>query len=239
MESNNKIKNSARIAGLLYLIGGSSIAFVHLYILPKLIVWSDAAKTVQNIIASKQLFRIGILTELLGMTFFILVPIILYHLFKKVNKTQALLMAILCIIGIALSCANTLNQVAVLILLSGHNYLSGFDTTQLNTMVLFFFNLHSYGFLIAHMFFGLWLLPLSMLVYKSGFIPKIIGVLLTFALLGYLIEISTTFLFPDYIGLTSQFTGELEGLGELPLIFWLIIKGVNRKLFEKHVSESI
>ena len=127
-----------------------------------------------------------------------------------------------------------LNQVAVLLLINGSGYLSVFEAGQLQALVLFFLNMHTAGYLIAQIFFGLWLLPLGYLVYKSGFMPKIVGILLIAACVGYLIDVFTYFLIPNF-GVTI---GEYTFIGELVMLLWLLIKGVNVEKWVRRAQES-
>jgi len=150
----------------------------------------------------------------------------LYVLFKPVNKNYAFLMVSLVLIGGAITCINTLNQFAALLILNGADYLIAFETNQLQALTMLFLDLFKYGVLINQIFFGLWLFPLGYLVFKSDYFPKIIGkilgVLLIIAGLGYLIDFSTFFLFPNFDVTITNFTF----WGELILLLWLLIKGV-------------
>jgi hypothetical protein len=180
-----------------------------------LIVPGDAAATASHIMASEGLFRIGIVSDLIGQVFHILLVLVLYELLKTVNKNQALLMVVLALAPVPIAMLNQLNQFAVLPLLSSADY----------PQVMFFLNLHHQGVLIAQIFWGLWLFPLGYLVFKSGYIPRILGVLLIIAGLGYLIDSFGTFLSPNY-GLTiSMFTF----IGEVLFLLWLLIKGVKEQ----------
>ena len=135
-------------------------------------------------------------------------------------------MVSLVLIGGAITCINTLNQFAALLILNGADYLIAFETNQLQALTMLFLDLFKYGVLINQIFFGLWLFPLGYLVFKSDYFPKIIGkilgVLLIIAGLGYLIDFSTFFLFPNFDVTITNFTF----WGELILLLWLLIKGV-------------
>lgn len=219
----NSINKTARIAGFLYLLVAVFSGFAA-SVRSNLIVPADAAATVHNIAASGTLFRLNIASDLVGQIFHIFLALALYELLKTVNKNQALLMVILALIPVPMAMLNQLNQFAVLPLLSGTDY----------TQVMFFLNLQNEGVLIAQIFWGLWLFPLGYLVFKSGYIPRILGVLLVVAGLGYLIDSFGKFLLPSY-GLTiSLFTF----VGEVLLLLWLLIKGVNVGWLEKRALES-
>ena len=228
------IQKSARSAGFLYLILAICGGFAEFFVRQSLIVPGDAAATVSNITASESLFRLGFVSELVGQTVFVLLGLILYRLLKPVNKNQAVLMVALVLVAVTITCLNMLNQFAALLLLNGGEYLAVFQVEQLHALVLFFLNLHKVGYLIAQVFFGLWLLPLGYLVYKSGFLPRIVGALLVVACFGYLVDVLTFSLFPGFDLVVSEFTF----VGELLLLLWLLIKGVNVDAWEKRSLES-
>ena len=223
----------ARVAGALYLLLAVFGAFGILYI-PTLVVPGDAAKTVENIMASESLFRLSFVSDLFSQTVFILLVLVLYKLLKIVSKNAAVLMVIFALAGIPIAMLNTLNQIAALQLLSGADYLAVFATDQLHALVLFFLDLSEHGITIASIFWGLWLLPFGYLVYKSGFLPRILGILLIIGGFGYLIDFFIFFLFPNLDVAVSIFTG----FGEILIALWLLIKGVNVEQWEKRALES-
>jgi len=132
---------------------------------------------------------------------------------------------------------NELNQFAALLLLSGADYLTAFTADQLHALVPLFLDLHEYGIHINSMFFGLWLLPFGYLVFKSGYIPRILGILLIIGCFGYLIDSFTFFLLPNFYATINQFT-LFTRYGELLFPLWLLIKGVNVEQWEKRALES-
>ena len=223
----------ARIAGVLYLFIAVSGIFNMMFGPSSLIVLGDAATTVNNIMASESLFRLGIVNDLIAQTVGILLVLVLYKLLKPVNKNLAVLMVIFALVGIPIVMLNLLNQFAAQLLLSGANYLTVFAADQLQALVMLFLNLDEHGFFIAHIFWGLWLFPMGYLVYKSGYIPRILGILLIIAGFGYLIDFVTFFFVPSF-GPIKMFTF----IGELLLPLWLLIKGVNVKQWEKRALES-
>lgn len=218
----NPNKRRARIAGLFYLFVAIFGGFAF-FVRSNLYIPDNATATVKNIINSGFLFRVGIVSDLLGQIFGIFLALTLYALLKTVNKGHAMLMAVLLIAPVPIACLNTLNQVAVQSLLNNPNYAKVFNPDQMQSQILFFLNLNDYGIYIAQIFWGLWLFPLGYLTLKSGFIPKIIGILLMVAGSGYLIDFLGYFLLTNYNLSIASFTF----IGELTLIFWLLIKGVN------------
>ena len=230
----NSIQRSARFAGFLYLILAVCGGFAEFAVRQGMIVPGDAAATVGNILASESVFRLGVVSELIGQAVFILLVLTLYRLLKPVNQNQAVLMVMLVIVAVTITCINMLNQFAALLLLGGADYLAVFSAGQVQALVMYFLNMHEAGYLIAQVFFGLWLLPLGYLIYKSGFMPKIVGVLLMVACFGYLIDVFTFFLIPSFEVVVSEYTF----IGELVLLLWLLIKGVNVEQWERRALES-
>ncbi|MEJ2305549.1 MAG: DUF4386 domain-containing protein [Anaerolineales bacterium] len=223
----------ARVAGILYLIIFCLGIFAELFVRQSLIVPGDAATTVNNIMASESLFRISLVSDLIRHTFLILLPLVLYQLLKPVGKNIALLMVIFALAGVPIALLNMLNHFAALLLLSGADYLTAFEADQLHAQVMFFLDLYEYGAFIPQ-FLGLWLLPLGYLVFKSGFLPRILGILLMIGCFGYVIDAVLFFLFASSAATLSLFAF----IGELLFALWLLIKGVNIEQWEKLALES-
>ena len=222
----------ARVAGFLYLVANLFAPFTLLYLPSRFIVRGDAAATASNIMASESLFRLGIVLNLfifIGQIFLVLA---LYQLLKVVNKNMAVLMVIFALAAVPIAMLNELIQFAVLPLLSGADYLKVFPAEQLQALAYLFLRLHTQGFNIAQIFWGLWLFPMGYLVFKSGFLPRILGILLMIGCFGYVIQSFAAFLGYDMsiIFFTSW--------GELFFPLWLLIKGVNVEQWEKRAAES-
>ena len=224
----------AKVAGFLYLLMFPFGILGILYVPSNLIVQGDAATTAANIMASESLFRLSIVSALFVQIIQILLVIVLYKLLKPANRNHALLMVIFALAAVPIAMLNEFNQFAALILLSGADYLTAFETDQLHAQMMLFLDLHEHGIYIAQIFWGLWLFPMGYLVFKSEFLPKILGVLLMIGCFGYLIDSFVTFLLPDYEINTALFTS----WGELLLPLWLLIKGVNVERWEKRALES-
>jgi hypothetical protein len=220
----------ARVAGLLYLLLIPLGAFAILYGPTALVVAGDAETTVKNLIASESMFRLSIVSALLSQIVGIGVTLALYQVFKPVNKNVAALMVILSLLGMPITMLTELTHVAALQLLTGADYLSIFTTEQLQALVLLFLDLHGYGLTIAAIFWGLWLLPLGYLVFKSNFLPRILGALLVIGGFGYLIDSFGSFLAPDYNLDLALYTG----LSEIIFALWLVIRGGNAGRQPKH-----
>jgi hypothetical protein len=223
-ESPRKI---ARMAGLFYLIFILTTVLATT-IRDQFIVSGDAAATANNIVASQGLFRVGFVTELVSAVFFLLAAWALYVLLKPVNKNLALLLLILNLGGVTVECLNALNLFAALQLLSGANYLSVFPTGQLQTMAMSYLDLYANGFLVAQIFFSVWLLPLGYLVYKSRFLPKFLGVLLILDFFGNMSWFLQGFLLPDYKVLAYP-GNAISFIAEIALTAWLLIMAVKEQ----------
>jgi uncharacterized protein DUF4386 len=227
----NSPKKTARLAGSLYLLLGIFGVFGLLYI-PTLIVAGDAAATANNIMANESLYRLSFVSGLISQIFFIPLVLVLYKLLKPVNKSHAVFMVAFALVSIPITMLNQLNQAAVLLLLSGTDYLTVFSTEQLQAQVMFFLELSDNGIFLVQIFWGLWLFPFGYLVFKSGFLPRILGVLLIINCFGYLIDFFTYFVFPDF----SIRVIDYAGYGEVFIILWLLIKGVNVEQWEKRAA---
>src|SRR5580765_1918605 len=191
-------KNPGRFAGLLYVLTSIVGFFAMGYVPNKLIVHGNAAATATNITASETLFRLGIAGEIIGQAAFIFVALALYDLLKGVSRRQASLMVILIVASIPIAFVNELNAIAALVLVRGADFLSVFEKPQRDALAMLFLNLHDHGFGISEIFWGLWLFPLGMLVYKSGFLPRFLGVWLVLAGVAWVSLSLTGLLLPQY-----------------------------------------
>ena len=220
----NSTKKAARVAGLLYLATCIPAPFSLLYVPGKLIVAGNAAATAKNILASEGMFRLGIAGQLVSAIAFLFAVRALHRLLQGVDKRLASLMVTLFAISIPISCVNALNDIAALILVRGADFLSAFSEPQRNALAMVFLRVHSQGLLVAQIFWGLWLLPFGVLVYRSGFLPRILGVLLILNGCAYPIQSFTSLLLPQYAGFVYRVTFPAL-MGELVVILWLLIRG--------------
>lgn len=219
----NSTKKAARVAGCLYFLTSIPGVFSLLYLPSHFLVSGDAPATANKIATSEFVFRLGIISELAGFIGFIFVVRALYRLLCGVNKVRASLMVTLMLVSIPISLVNVLNETAALTLIRGANFLSMFDKTQREALAMLFLRVHFDGFMVAQVFWGLWLIPFGALVYKSGFLPRILGVLLIVACFGYLANSLIAFgVLPSDVA--SRAVGQLT-ICELPIIFWLLIVG--------------
>lgn len=222
MNTNNK---TARLAGFLYLIYIVIHVFADVIGRSSLILFGDASVTAQNILASGWQFRIGFMSDLLAAVLFLLAAWALYTLLKPVNKNIALLFLLLNLAGVAIQSFSDLFLIGSQLLLSGADYLNVFQVNQLQALAMLFLNLHKNGFMIAQIFYGAWLFPLGYLVYKSGFLPKILGIVLMIHCATWLMTFLQYFLLPDLSAITYV-SYPLGFIAEFGLGLWLLIKGV-------------
>jgi hypothetical protein len=215
-------RKTARLAGFLYFM----------YFITSLIanffgnfVFVDAPATLNTIIAHQSLFRVGLVISLFSVVFFLLAAWALYVLLKPVNKNLALLFLLLNLGGFVIWCLSTLNLFSSLLLMSGADYLKAFQPDQLQAQALLFINLYKNGSVIAQIPYGVWLFPLGYLVFKSRFLPKILGILLIADFFAQLIFVIQRFLLPSY-DVISYPGLAISFIAEISLTLWLLIKGV-------------
>jgi Domain of unknown function (DUF4386) len=221
-------KNPGRFAGLLYLLMSIPGFFALIYVPNKLIVHGNASATAYNIAANETLFRLGIVCNLVGQAGFIFVALALYELLKGVNQRQAVLMVTLIVAAIPIAFLNELNAIAALVLVRGADFLSVIDKPQRDALAMLFLNLHGYGFDIAGIFWGLWLFPLGLLTYRSGFLPRILGVLLVLHGFTYPVNSFTSLLAPQYKHVVSRWMMPFS-FGEVVFMLWLLVLGAKPK----------
>jgi hypothetical protein len=230
-------KNPGRFVGLLYVLVSIPGAFALVYVPSKLIVDGNATATASNIAASETLFRAGIACNLISQILFMWVALALYDLLKGVNQRHASLMLGLIVVSIPIALLNELNAIAALILVRGADFLSIFEKPLRDALAMLSLNLHIHGFGIAEIFWGLWLFPLGLLVYRSGFFPRILGVLLMARCFAYVVESLTPLLLPRYEDVVSRWMMPLR-FGELLFMFWLLIMGAKPKLLAPPASSA-
>jgi Domain of unknown function (DUF4386) len=216
---------TARVAGVLYLLNGMTGAFSIVYVPRTLIVPGNATATANNILASEMLFRAGIVFELICAVIFICLARALNGLLSSLDKKYASLMVNLVLVSVPISFLNVLNELAALMVLRGASFPSGFEKQQRDTLAMLFIELHSQGLVVVFIFAGLWLLPLGILVMRSGFLPRILGILLIAACFGYLTGSFTSLLLPRFATVVNRFTIIAGAAGELPMMMWLLVRG--------------
>lgn len=223
------LRKAARVAGILYLIIIISGIFAEFFVRSNLIVPENAAATANNIMASESLFRLSIAGDFIMIISDVALALILYILLKPVSNLLSLMAAFFRLAQAAVLGVNLLNLFFVLQLLSGANSLSTFDPNQLHALVLLFLNAHSTGYSIGLVFFGIHCLILGYLIFRSGYFPKVLGVLLIVASFGYLIDSFAHFLLPNYKDYENIFLPVVfipAFIAESSFCLWLLIKGI-------------
>jgi hypothetical protein len=207
------------------------------YVPSKLMVHGNAAATAGNIAASEMLFRLGIAGELIGQAAFIFVALALYDLLKGVSRRHASLMVILIVVSIPIALVNELNSIAALVLVRGAEFLAVFEKPQRDALAMLFLNLRHHGFVVAEIFWGLWLFPLGLLVYRSRFLPRFLGVWLAFAGIAWVILSLTGILLPQYQNKVDTYS-QPAFIGEIVFMLWLAIKGAQPPALDATASST-
>ena len=217
------------MAGFLYLIYMVISIFANVLGRSKLIVLGDAVTTAGNLITSAWQFRIGFVSDLVAAVLFLLTAWALYVLLKPVNKNLALLFLLLNLGGVAVWCFSDLFLIASQLLVSGADYLKVFQADQLQALAMLSLYIYNNGFWgIAQIFFSAWLFPLGYLVFKSGFLPRILGIVLMVECFCWLMYPIQFFLFPDYVVIT-YLSSAAGFIGEFSLMLWLLIMGAKEQ----------
>jgi hypothetical protein len=197
------------------------ILFPRLFLVP-----GDASATAGRIAAALGLYRFAVFADLTCAAFAVWMAMVLYDLFKDVHRGQARLMVGFALGMVAIGIVNTVLMAGPLVLTSGAGYLSAFDQHQLDALTLGFLGLRGQGIHVATMYWGLWLLPLGILVHRSGFLPRILGVLVIIAGCAYVADCMAYYFLPDYARMIANASTLPQGVGEIGFTGWLLFKGV-------------
>jgi hypothetical protein len=229
----------ARIGGLAYLIIIAAGVMGEIFIRSKVIVPDNAIATTNNISASPLLWRIGIFGDLVMHVFDLVVGIVYYTLLKRVNKDLALLSLLFGLIQTAVLVANKMNLMMPLFLSDNDNYLKAFTQQQLQALSYLSVKAHEYGFGVGLIFFGFECLIDGYLIFRSEFLPRILGVMIFIAGICYLTNSFLLLFSPKLEGLLFPIIlGPLAFIGEFSMCLWLIVKGVNMKKWEERMTHD-
>jgi hypothetical protein len=220
----------ARITGVVYLLYFLTAVFGEFFG-RGLVVSGDAAATANNILAHQPLFRLGLATGLIATACYVAVTALFYDLFKHVNRSLSLLAAFFSLVGCAILAFASLFRIGPLVVLEGGQYLSAFKVEQLRALAFLFLELYGQAVNICFVFFGVYCLLIGYLIFKSAFLPRILGVLMAFAGLGWL-----TFLSPPLANYLSPYIQVLGVFAEGSLMLWLLVMGVNVAKWEEKAS---
>jgi hypothetical protein len=217
------LKATARLAGLLYFVMSLLMIFGYMYV-PAAFLGGDAAAVARKIMDGALMYRISVLTSLVGQLLFVFVVLTLYQLFKDVDRWLARLMVALVCVGVAAELVSIASRMAPLVLLGDDDFLAVFTKPQLDVLALGFLRLGgTLGRLITSIW-GLWLFPFGILAIRSRFFPRILGFLLMAAGVGYMVTCVTFIVFPAQLSVVSRVMMPLY-FGELPIILWLLVMG--------------
>jgi len=226
----------ARIGGVIYLIIIIAGLFAEIFVRSKLVVWGDPTATATNILSSQLLWRVGICADLIMQVCDIPLMMIFYVLLRPINKNLALLNLLFNVIQTAVLATNKLSLLMPLFLAGDADYLKAIDPKQLQALGYLFIKLHDHGLGVGLIFFGFVCLLEGYLIFKSGYFPKTLGVLMQLAGACYLINSFSVFLLPQLADILFPFILLPCLIAELLLALWMIIKGVNISAWEKKVG---
>ncbi len=224
----------ARMAGVFQLLEAITAASPGVFILGRLVVDGNAAATAANILGHERLFWLGFASLLIGVTCHITWALLMYELLKPVNRSLSSLATFVILVGCAIQALTSLFYLAPLLILQGGSSLSAFTAEQLQALALMFVKLNNYANDIDLVFFGLWCILTGYLIFRSTFLPRVLGVLLAISGLGWVIYLYPPLayhLFMPYIAAASA-------LGEIPLEFWLIVMGVNAQRWKEQAGAA-
>ncbi len=219
-------KRLARIAGVLYLLVGIFGGFAEGFVDPKMYVADNAAATAANVVASSGLVRMGVVAHLLDGTLFVFLALALYVLLEHVHKSVARAMLVLVALSTGIICLNAVFEFEGLRVATDSSYAAAFGTEGSNALVLLLLDTQHYGTLVAQVFFGLWLVPLGYLSYKSGLFAKWLGVVLVVGGVCYLVDLLSAFLVPDLGRAIHAFVIIPSAVAEISMVLYLLVVGV-------------
>ncbi len=234
----NSPKHLARIAGILYLLVGIFGGFAQGVVYPKVYVAGDAASTAANLIANSGLVRMAVVADFLDNTVWVFLALVLYRLLKQVNRSMASAMVVLVAIGAGITMLNAVFEFEGLRVATGAVNLGAPGGAGSNGIALLLVDAQHYGLLTAQIFFGLWLVPLGYLAYRSGWFPKTLGVGLIVGAACYLADVLAAFLLPD---LGKAFHGYVtipSAVAEIWMVGYLLVIGVKTKRSAEHIRAA-
>ncbi|MGB8193294.1 MAG: DUF4386 domain-containing protein [Chitinophagaceae bacterium] len=221
----SSLNKTVRLTGFLYFLVAIAGIFGYMYVYPKIMVENDIAATGRNMLANESLYRFYIAIAIVSNMLFVTVVLLLQHLLRPVNEVLAKLMAVFILITIPVSFVDEANKFAVLQIFKGNLVLSIPQAQELAALLL---KLGDNMGKLCSFLWGLWLIPLAWLVYRSGFLPKFLGVLLLINGLGFIISSMTFILFPAQVAAVDKLIFPTYFLGELPFMLWMMIAGAKR-----------
>ena len=223
----------ARVAGVFEMLEGMTSAFGQVFVLGRLIVSGNAAATAANLLGHQRLFWLGFVSSLIGVACHIIWTLLFYDLFKPVNRSLSLLAAFVSLVVCAVQALTSLLYVAPLLVLQGGSSVSAFTTAQLQGLAYVFLKLNACAFDIDLVFFGLWCVLTGYLMFRSTFLPRVLGALLAIDGLGWM-----TFAVPPFASYLFPVIATASALAEIPLQLWLVVMGVNSQRWKEQASAA-
>jgi hypothetical protein len=223
----------ARMAGAFQLLEALTATFGEVIVLGRLVVAGNGAATAANILGHERLFWLGFASSLIGVACHIAWALLMYELLKPVNRSLSLLAAFVILVGCAIQALTSLFYLAPLLILQSGSSLSAFTAEQLQALALMFLKLNAYAFDIYLVFFGFWCILIGYLIFRSTFLPRVLGVLVAISGLGW-----ATYLSPPLANHLWPYIAAASALGEIPLEFWLIVMGVNAQRWKEQASAA-
>ena len=224
----------ARMAGVFQLLESLTATFGQVIVLGKLVVSGNATATAANILGHERLFWWGFASSLVAVAFHIVYALLFYDMLKPVNRRVSLLALLVLLVASAIQAVTGLLYLAPLLILQGGSPVSALTPAQLQELALVFLKLNAYALNIHLVFFGLWCVLTGYLIFRSTFLPRVLGVLLTISGLGWLI-----YLFPPVAFRLFPFIAAASALGEIPVEFWLMVMGVNAQRWKQQASAAV
>jgi hypothetical protein len=221
----NSQKRLARTAGIYYLVVAVLGAFAHL-VRARIYVPDDAAASAENVVANAELLNYSFVADLVQATFLVFVVMALYRLLHQVNENVARAMVIFVVIAVAIICLNMVHQLGAILVATDPSYAAAFGVEGSEALVLLLLELQHHGYLIAQIFFGLWLFPLGLLAYRSKMFPRLLGQLLMVASAGYLLDVALQFLAPELAATVNPVLVTLFAVSEGSMLIYLLVRGV-------------
>jgi Domain of unknown function (DUF4386) len=218
-------KKIARIAGILYLINAITGAIGIIIVPGKLIVPNDIAATAQNIINNEFLFRVGILSSISCQIVFIFLALTLFNLFENVSRNLTRTLLTLVVVSVPVTFYIIFNQLEAFMILQ-NNFMTSIELIQKQELAMSKLQIYQDGIVLVGVFWGLWLIPFGQLVYKSGFIPKVLGVFLIVGGSSYLLDVCVFILIPEFHRQTNILVTVISSIAEVSMVVWLLIKGI-------------
>jgi hypothetical protein len=230
MENNvDTLKKTARFAGLLYLLVVITGVYGIMFVSSQINLRGEATVVANNILSNEFLFRTGIINDFISNFLFLFLVLVLYKLLRQVNEHRAKLMVALVVVQVPAAFIMEVFNITSLMIFKGE-ILNALELNQRQDLAMLFLKINDYGVLILELFWGIWLIPLAQLVYKSGFIPRIIAILLLINGIAYMFDSAVFMILPSLHVVTNQYLLIFIIPGEISIMLWLLIKGVKNNV---------